>query len=445
MLEEETIGDRKEALERLPSELQNTYKETLSRIQALKPKSGAERAMNVLLWTFLQFPTHGKSMSIAELQHALAVKVSDKEFNEDRIPSLKVILGNCLGLVTVDKETSTVRLVHYTLQEYFREHESTFFPEGHRTMAHICLTYLRFSMQKPIDDPIISEKLRSDVHTMTPLEVQYLARPALNDPFLKYAFYQWGHHMRHQSDAPLNIFVHDLLQTFYTTSVMRVLYSMEFEIRFGLLRQWGNQSVYNDTWLSNEVDSLSGLPKGSLIHVAAYFGLNSLVKEYGYKKPRLADGSACARSPLSIAAGGGHEGTVQLLLACPTIDPNSADRGGLTPLSWAAVGGHDSVIQSLLAHPTIDPNFADDRGRTPLSYAAGEGPDSVVQFLLAHHTVDPNSADKGDWTPLTYAADKGHDSVVQLLLALPTTDPTHRNDSIVTAWKSARSLTTSLH
>ena len=166
MLEEDTIEDRKEALDRLPDELKNTYKKTLERIQAQKPKGRAERAMSVLLWTFLQFPTHGKLMSIEELQYALAVKASDEEFKKSRIPSLKVILAYCLGLVIVDKETSTVRLVHYTLQEYFKEHLSIYFLEGHQTMAHICLTYLGFGMRKPIDDPTISEKLKSVIFTM---------------------------------------------------------------------------------------------------------------------------------------------------------------------------------------------------------------------------------------------------------------------------------------
>ena len=419
MLEEETIGDRKEALKHLPNELQNTYKETLARIQALKPKSRAERAMCVLLWTFLQFPTHGELMSIKELQHALAVKVSDKEFDKDRIPSLKVILGNCLGLVTVDKETSTVRLVHYTLQEYFKKHESIIFPEGHQTMARICLTYLGFSMRRPIDNPVISEKLKSNVHTMTPSEFQYVAQPALNDSFLKYAFYQWGHHMRRQSNVALHTFMLNLLQTSYTTSAVRVLYSMEFELNPVYRWLWWNQSVWGDHLL-NEWNSLFGVPKGSLIHIAAYFGLNSLAGKYRDEKPRQGDGNRCARSPQSIAASSGHEKISRLLLALPTIDPNSADRWGRTPLSHAAKNGHDSVVQLLLALPTIDPNSADIGDWTPLTYAAEEGHDSVVQLLLALPAIDPNCVCGQDRTPLSYAAEGGHDSVVQLLLAHPT-------------------------
>ena len=114
------------------------------------------------------------------------------------------------------------------------------------------------------------------------------------------------------------------------------------------------------------MDSLSGLPKGSLIHVAAYFGLNFLVKEYGDEKPRLGDGNRCARSPLSLAASIGHEAIAHLLLALPTIDPNFADEGGQTPLSYAAKEGHDSVVQSLLAHPMIDTNSVDEKGRDPI-------------------------------------------------------------------------------
>ena len=58
--------------------------------------------------------------------------------------SVKVLLDSCLGLVLVDEETMTVRFVHFTLEEYFRENSGTQFPNGCSSIAETCLTYLNF-------------------------------------------------------------------------------------------------------------------------------------------------------------------------------------------------------------------------------------------------------------------------------------------------------------
>lgn len=63
--------------------------------------------MQVLMWLHFAY----RPLRLEELQHALAVEESDKEFDADNIPPQREILNCCLGLVVVDQETSTVRFV----------------------------------------------------------------------------------------------------------------------------------------------------------------------------------------------------------------------------------------------------------------------------------------------------------------------------------------------
>ncbi|KAI9771507.1 MAG: hypothetical protein M1840_002127 [Geoglossum simile] len=94
------------------------------------------------------------------------------------------------------------------------------------------------------------------------------------------------------------------------------------------------------------------------VHVAAYFGLvgtiMGLIKS-GYN-PDLKD--SFGRTPLSWAAGNGHEVVVKLLLATEKVDVNSKDSHyGQTPLSWAAGNGHEAVVKLLLATEKVDMDF----------------------------------------------------------------------------------------
>ena len=52
----------------------------------------------------------------------------------------------------------------------------------------------------------------------------------------------------------------------------------------------------------------------------------------------------------------------------------------LTPLSWAAGSGHDTVAKLLLTKDSVDPDLKDNQcRRTPLSWAAEGGHEAVGQ------------------------------------------------------------------
>ncbi|CAD0050216.1 unnamed protein product [Aureobasidium pullulans] len=74
--QEDNVRDIREKLENLPSEIADTYTQTMARIDNQKPRQ-AERARQVLCWL-----THAcRPLQVRELQQALAVRPTDKEFN----------------------------------------------------------------------------------------------------------------------------------------------------------------------------------------------------------------------------------------------------------------------------------------------------------------------------------------------------------------------------
>lgn len=105
---EPTTGYIEMALQSLPEGLEEVYKRAMIRIES-QGKSTQELAKTILSWI-----VHAKrTLSITELQHAVAVKPGESELNSKFIPSIETIGTICAGLIAIDIPGNTVRLVHY--------------------------------------------------------------------------------------------------------------------------------------------------------------------------------------------------------------------------------------------------------------------------------------------------------------------------------------------
>ena len=116
--------------------LGDAYGATLERIKA-QDEEKARLAMAVLTWM-----CHSeRPLQVDELCHALAVEIGEADFDLENVPSIGTLLDCCQGLITVDPEATTVRLIHNTVQEYLCSRPSLF-STPHSILAETCLTYL---------------------------------------------------------------------------------------------------------------------------------------------------------------------------------------------------------------------------------------------------------------------------------------------------------------
>jgi len=75
--------------------------------------------------------------------HAVAVKIGSTDINTNNVPSIQTVLGCCQGLAVVDKRSSTIRLIHFTLKEYLSRH-ADLFDGAHSKIAETCFDISQF-------------------------------------------------------------------------------------------------------------------------------------------------------------------------------------------------------------------------------------------------------------------------------------------------------------
>ena len=389
ILRETSITRRGKRLESVKdgAGLGDAYGVTLERIKAQDGEK-TKLAMATLMWI-----CHAeRPLQVDELRHALAVEIGSTHFDSENAPSISALLGCCQGLITVDKEASTVRLIHFTVQEYLCAHPDLF-SKPHTVITETCLTYLNSQQVKDLPS-----------HSLPDYQIM---------PFLNYSSRYWGTHAKRELSDPARALALDLLN--------------QYEDHLSAL------SLSKQILHLNYVGDADASSRFTGLHCACFFGIAELVTALmNAKDCKINQGDFGGNTPLLWAAKNGHDGVVGLLLGRKDVDPDRPDNQGDTPLSWAAENGHEGVVKLLLERDDVDPNRPDENDRTPLGCAALEGNEGVIKLLLGREDIDPNRPDKIDRTPLGSAAEEGHQGVVKLLLGREDIDPNHpdKNDRV---------------
>jgi Ankyrin repeats (3 copies) len=139
-----SIGRVRRALDDLPSKLDDTFEDAMSRTQH-QPEEHCELALLALSWiSRAQGP-----LQIEELQHAVTVQPGDQDIEDGELAEPALIVSVCAGLVTIHAESRNFRLVHFTVEEFFRKKYHEWFPDADKVIAETCLTYLSFDAFGP--------------------------------------------------------------------------------------------------------------------------------------------------------------------------------------------------------------------------------------------------------------------------------------------------------
>ncbi|KAI0887892.1 uncharacterized protein GGS22DRAFT_197834 [Annulohypoxylon maeteangense] len=151
------------------------YQSAMERIEGQGPDR-RELAKQVLSWIIYA----KRPLTTRELRYALAVEPWERQMDEENLPQVEDMVSACAGLVTIDKESDIIRLVHYTTQEYFERTQERWFANAGSEITTACITYLSYDVFG--SGPCVSRD-------------ELFERLRIN-PLYSYAARFWGCHLR---------------------------------------------------------------------------------------------------------------------------------------------------------------------------------------------------------------------------------------------------------
>jgi hypothetical protein len=240
-------------------------------------------------------------LKINELQIAVSLEAGMTKFEKMDMLDEGKLIDSCQGLIVMDATNKTVRLTHFTTQEYLNR--KGIIPQNlDTTLAIACTTYLSFDEFKN-HDCISCRRYNRCTHN-----------------FFQYAAANLSFHINssnHESTAAV------------------------FE-RF--LENEDNVSPYLKAFTSNSVL----MPAGPIsLLVASALGHTVMVKHLLEKGCNISTTDQNFLTSLHLASGNGHLELVKLLLE-KGANPNAVNRLDNTPLDMAARYGHTEVARHLL-------------------------------------------------------------------------------------------------
>ena len=335
--------DVHKAFVNLPSRLDESYDETIGRIES-QPKEYGALAKRVLLWVCNSF----RPLSLLEIQHALAVEPGIIQVDDDDLDDADTLLSICAGLVILDEETATLRFVHYTTQDYMERRSDSLFEDAHARITRSCLDYLSLNI-------FTSGRCRSSTNTQERYE---------KNPFFKYASVRWPKHARSVSDPILDaksgVSIDDVILEFLRNDA-NVSSSLQIMGPANLLR---NASEY------------------SSIHVCAMLGLEPALMSL---LPTGVPVDLCTSNrytPLMLAAEKGFTAVAALLLAQSNVNINGqlSSFPKHTALTVSTAREHDQILRLLLQRGA-DQDIQSSYG-TALDIAVHQRHETAVKLLL---------------------------------------------------------------
>ena len=341
----------------------------MQRIHSQYPDQ-ATLARKVLCWLFHAY----QPLTMLEVQHAVAVEMNDQILDNDNIPEEGLLLSVCNGLVTYQKESGFLALVHYTFQQYLERKANNLFPEAHIEIVRTCLTYMSF-----------------DEFGLGPCQDDHRFELRLQRyPLLRYAAFRWSQHaLLGAEEACSKLIVSFLSQSAKVSASVQVL----------AVRK--SMGVNYTRHFATEVSAL---------WLASFFGLEySVFQLLAVQGSDVNTKTSMGATPLHQAAEWGHLGILQMLLS-NGADINATDCDGNTPLHRLTDPWPDQ--QSILLASDLAWN------RLWLEKELNRSNKLVeVAHLLLNQGADVNAVNIQGETVLHLSVKMGHLALTRLFLA----------------------------
>ena len=357
-------------LKELPSDLNKMYDRILSLVDA----DCADIAKMVLRWVAVA----RRPLTVEELAMALTLGTGTWEKStmppEDLLDEFRDGYKCCEPFVYVDTRNYTINLVHQSAKDYLLgkhlqgkddlSHYHVDLDEANHFALKTCWAYM--SLPEFKNGTELIDRYEDNVLLNIDISDKFRAHHC----FLQYASPEWQKHAL-------------LAGPVVATSC---------DFRKESLDQL---PTLRDTWLLQ----------------AAGEGQKMVVQRLLEEGAELESRNEYGQTSLSVAAEGGHEAVVELLLSRDDVIEDSQDDISRTPLSYAAESGCETVVRLLLSQENVAADSRDKIDRTPLWYATRHGYEAIVSLLLSREDVAADSRDDNDRTQISYAAESGDEAV----------------------------------
>ncbi|KAJ4377357.1 hypothetical protein N0V83_000182 [Neocucurbitaria cava] len=316
-------------------ELHELYAEMMSRIERMV-KEDRTLAKTALAWLLFA----RRPLKEAAFQHALGIQKGLSELDNDKVPD-------------------TIQIVALSA-EYLWATQNDWWPEAKAMIAKYCLTYLAF-------DDIGQGYCKTDE--------EFEARLREN-PLYEYAAQYWVDHLRDTPDLPERAITSFLIDQWKVASASQAMQWSEHESR--------------EQGYSQKIDH-----KQTGLHLAAQFGLESVIDLLLVAGQRPAVRDSKGLTPLWRATEESHEAVIRLL--------SRVDR---TTFTVMLAEQEFSLAYSLLRH--AGQTVKDTRLRTALHLGVIHNAPELIQNALKYG-VDINAKDGDAYSPLQLAIQYQYD------------------------------------
>lgn len=279
-----------------------------------------------------------RTLTINELQEAVSIELDQDYIDETDLPDVSTLLDVCASLVIIDRNSKTLGLAHYTVQEYLLRNRIILDNEAEHLLTVGCLTFL---------------SLGFNYHNISTGLVQYAA-------------YHLGSHLKNCEESS-------------TVDILLV-----FLKKLKVLRYRPDMSVDGDT---TSILDLVWARYNTPLQSACILGHHAAVRRLLDEDPSTISviDPINGFTALLAASSAGHEKIVDLLIA------NGANilfrtSKGMNALHIAVMHGHARVVSILLGQGG-DQSIPDLAGLTPLDKALRGGNKEMVVSLLGYSAI----------------------------------------------------------